>query len=271
MSDDRDAAESGAQGRTALEWNRDIAPGRVRASGAAPAKTVGITEILGRRVVSGVYGVGDVLPVEAELIAEMSVSRTTLREAVRTLVALGLLEVRPRTGTRVRPRRDWNLLNRDVLAWMTPEDGFNPELSAAIDEAREVFEPAAAALAATRASRRAVTRIRMAYDDMEAAAARDAIRDAILADRAFHLAILSATGNPILEAFDTAIDAVLGQLFRVAIENHMENFRRNLANHLRVLEAIERNRPEEARQAMLDTIWFTRRHLEKHNLTKEIR
>lgn len=254
-----------------MERNRDIAPGGVRVGGAAPAKTAGVTEILGRRVVSGVYAVGDLLPVEADLVQELSVSRTSLREAVRTLVALGLLEVRTRIGTRVRPRQDWNLLNRDVLAWMTPEDGFNAELSAAIDEAREVFEPAAAALTATRASRREVTRIRMAYDDMESAAASGSIPDAILADRAFHLAILSATGNPILAAFDAAIDAVLGQLFRIAIENHMENFRRNLANHLRVLEAIEQNRPEEARQAMLDTIWFTRRHLEKHNLTKEIR
>ena len=107
-----------------------------------------------------------------------------------------------------------------------------------------------------------------ALEKMEAAADSGDAVAAIRADREFHLAILASTGNPIIEAFDTAIDAVLGQLFRVAIEMHMENFRNNLVNHRNVLDAIERKDAASARQAMLDTIWFTRRHLERHNLTK---
>ncbi|MEN9059798.1 FadR/GntR family transcriptional regulator [Ponticoccus litoralis] len=121
-----------------------------------------------------------------------------------------------------------------------------------------------------RAERREITRIRLAYEAMEQAAEHDDVPAAIQADKDFHLAILAATGNPILQAFDTAIDAVLGQLFKAAIEIHMESFRKNLVNHLRVLEAIEQRRPEEARQAMLDMIGITRRHLEKYELTKPI-
>lgn len=235
-----------------------------------PAKASEVLDILGRRIVSGAYGEEAALPVEKDLIEELSVSRTTLREAIKTLSALGLLEVRTRHGTRVRPRQDWSLLSRDVLRWMQPDDGFNVELSSAIDEAREVFEPAACALAAVRAERREITRIRLAYEAMEQAAEHDDVPAAIQADKDFHLAILAATGNPILQAFDTAIDAVLGQLFKAAIEIHMESFRKNLVNHLRVLEAIEQRRPEEARQAMLDMIGITRRHLEKYELTKPI-
>lgn len=231
-----------------------------------PAKTAEVLEVLGRRVVMGEYPVGETLPIEAELIEEFAVSRTTLRETIKTLTALGLLEVRPRHGTRVRPRQDWTLLSRDVLRWMQPEDGVNVELSTAIDEAREVFEPAACALAAARGDRRKITAIRVAYDAMEQAAALDDVPGAIQADKDFHLAILAATGNPILEAFDTAIDAVLGMLFRAAIELHMESFRKNLVNHLRVLEAIEQGKPEEARQAMLDMISLTRRNLENYQL-----
>ncbi|MEY8800908.1 FadR/GntR family transcriptional regulator [Leisingera sp. XS_AS12] len=230
------------------------------------AKGSEMLETLGRRIVSGEYAVGETLPIEAELIEEFSVSRTTLREAIKTLTALGLLEVRPRHGTRVRPQREWTLLNRDVLRWMQPVNGFNVELSTAIDEAREVFEPAACALAAVRADRKEITRIRLAYEAMEQAAAEDDVPAAIQADKEFHLSILAATGNPILEAFDTAIDAVLGQLFRAAIEVHMESFRKNLVNHLRVLEAIEQGKPEEARQAMLDMISLTRRHLKNYKI-----
>lgn len=241
-----------------------------RAPLTRPAKASEVLEILGRRIVAGQYPLGATLPVEADLIKELGVSRTTLREAIKTLAALGLIEVRTRHGTRVRPRRDWSLLSRDVLRWMTPPDGVNVELSSSIDEAREVFEPAAAALAAARADRRQVTRIRLAYEDMEMAARQDDVPAAIQADKDFHLAILAATGNPILEAFDSAIEAVLGLLFKVAIELHMENFRKNLANHLRVLEAIETRDPDAARQAMLDTILFTRRELERHDLSKPI-
>ncbi len=233
-----------------------------------PAKVSEVLELLGRRIVSGHYPEGATLPVEAELIRELSVSRTTLREAMKTLVTLGLIEVRTRHGTSVRPRRHWSLLSRDVLRWMTPDDGVNIELSTAVDEAREVFEPAAAALAAQRAERRQITRIRLAYDEMELAAERGDATAAIQADKNFHLAILAATGNPILEAFDTAIEAVLGLLFKAAIHVHMDSFRENLGNHLRVLEAIEQGNPDAARQAMLDMIHFTRRSLERHHLIK---
>ncbi len=242
---------------------------RPKALGASqrPAKVAEALECLGRRIATGEVAEGSSLPVEAELVAELGVSRSTLREAVKTLVALGMVEVRTRHGTRVLPRRKWNILNRDVLLWMTQKGVLSPDLCTAIDEAREVIEPAAARFAAKRATRVQLIDIRRAYEDMELAAEADDIDGAIRADRAFHLAILAATKNPILEAFDTALDAVLGLLFEVATSTHMQNFRNNLDNHRHVLEAIERHDANAASAAMLETIWHTRSHLEAHNLT----
>lgn len=190
-------------------------------------------------------------------------SRSTVREAVRSLVTLGMVEVRTRAGTRVRPEWSWNLLNRDVLDWMMSVGTRDKHVLASIVETREMLEPEAAALAASRASVVEVAAISKAYEEMVIAAEAGDIEATIRADRSFHLAILLATDNPILMAFDTAIDAVLGLLFQVAAIDHREIFKANLKNHRRVLEAIRMRQPEEAAQAMRDTIGFTSRSLRK--------
>ena len=63
---------------------------------------------LARRILSGEIPAGHVLPSMQELSAELGVSRSAMREAVKVLSAKGMVEVRPRTGTRVRPRSNWN-------------------------------------------------------------------------------------------------------------------------------------------------------------------
>jgi DNA-binding FadR family transcriptional regulator len=75
---------------------------------------------LGSRIVSGKLAPGDVLPTEAALSESLDVSRTALREAIKILSAKGLIESRPKTGTRVKPRTSWNLLDPDVLSWHSP-------------------------------------------------------------------------------------------------------------------------------------------------------
>jgi DNA-binding FadR family transcriptional regulator len=72
---------------------------------------------LGRRVVGGTYAAGALLPNEDHLCIELAVSRTALREAIKVSAAKGLLEPRPRIGTRVRTTEQWNLLDPDILAW----------------------------------------------------------------------------------------------------------------------------------------------------------
>ena len=94
---------------------------------------------------------GSQLPTEGELCATMGVSRTILREAVKTLVAKGMLVTGPRTGTRTRPPADWNLLDPDVIRWRL-EAGVDQAFVRDILELRLAIEPEAAKLAAQRAN-----------------------------------------------------------------------------------------------------------------------
>ena len=100
---------------------------------------------LGLLVIRGVPAPGETLPDETALGEQFGVSRTVLREAIKVLAAKGLVEPRPRVGTRVRPRHGWNLLDCDVLSWRF-EAGPDETLLREITEIRGIIEPAAAAL-----------------------------------------------------------------------------------------------------------------------------
>src|SRR3989442_11488054 len=94
---------------------------------------------------------GDAFLSQPELSLQFNVSRPVLREALKMLGAKGLIESRPKTGTRVRPRADWNLLDPDVLSWQY-EIGPDKSFLQAICEVRLMFEPMTARFAAARAS-----------------------------------------------------------------------------------------------------------------------
>src|SRR5215471_14211518 len=123
---------------------------------------------IGVRILRGELQPGQLLPNEDELGGSLGVSRTVLREAIKVLAAKRLVESRPKTGTRVRPRDDWNLLDPDVLAWQLaagPVERFVSDLF----ELRQMIEPPAAAIAARRATPAEIRRIAQAYAAMEAA------------------------------------------------------------------------------------------------------
>src|SRR5438477_494398 len=104
-----------------------------------------VVHAIGVRIVGGELTPGEPLPSEDELTGELAVSRTVLREALKVLAAKGLVEPRPKTGTRVRERRFWNLLDPDVLAWRleTGSDS-DPGFFRDIIELRRIIEPEAA-------------------------------------------------------------------------------------------------------------------------------
>ena len=107
--------------------------------------------ILAREVLGGERAPGDALPNEDDLASRFGVSRSSVREAVKTLSAKGLIESRQRVGARVRARADWHMLDPDLLAWH-PDIRRDRPLVASLLEARRIIEPAAAELAAERAS-----------------------------------------------------------------------------------------------------------------------
>jgi DNA-binding FadR family transcriptional regulator len=162
-------------------------------------------------VLAGRYAPGEALPREDDLAGELGISRTSLREAVKVLSAKGLLEPRPRTGVRVRPREDWNLLDPVVLAWHPDLTG-DHALMRSLIETRRVIEPPAAGMAAARASAADLARIEAACLGIEAAYPANP-EAGIDADVAFHRAVIDASGNLILVRLIGAIEAALRAVF----------------------------------------------------------
>ena len=119
---------------------------------------------------SGAYRVGDRLPSEPELGAEFGVSRSTVREAVRELMSLGVLEIEHGRGTFVRSLRPDLLLRRDSLL-----DHGNDRIREELLEVRGIVEPEAAALAAERASEEDVERLHYDVERLAEAVGRGVI------------------------------------------------------------------------------------------------
>jgi GntR family galactonate operon transcriptional repressor len=223
--------------------------------GAKPGKIGAMVSTLGAAIVRGEFAPGMALPPEHELEARYGAGRSVVREAVKTLAAKGLVSVRPRHGTHVRPVHDWTLLDRDVLGWLRTGDGLDRDLLVALEETRAIIEPAAAALAAQRATPDDCLRINTALEAMESG--QHDPQAAIAADKAFHLAVLEATHNPVLRSFRGAIDAILSAVFDIAVGV----FAGNLPNHAAVARAIAAGDPAGARQAMETLLGYTHGHL----------
>ena len=209
---------------------------------------------LGRRVVSGAYPAGALLPNEDLLCQELQVSRTALREAVKVLAAKGLLEPRPRIGTRVRVRDQWNLLDPDILAWRCAT-GADPEFLRHLTELREIIEPAAASLAATSRTAPQLAAIGTALGQMRKALT---IAQWVEADLAFHTAVLRATNNPLLMPLAAIIGSALESLLGVTARSATD-FKRGLPDHQKVFEAIESGDAQSALHRMASMLADTRR------------
>ncbi|MBX6322868.1 MAG: FadR family transcriptional regulator [Rhodospirillaceae bacterium] len=232
---------------------RPLALPRVATAAPAGRRAVHGTVVreLARRILGGVFTPGTALPNEAELCAELKVSRSTLREAIRVLAAKGLVESRPRTGTRVREREDWDRLDPDLLQWageLEPDIDF----VAGLIEARRIIEPAAAEFAARRASARDLAAIEEAFEGMAAALPHD-IEAYCRSDLAFHSAILKASRNPVLAHLSGIIGAALMSAFRLTTE-HARSYQRTLQVHADVLDAIRLRDTAQARETMLRLI-----------------
>ncbi len=225
-----------------------------------PGRIYTVLTTLGREIAQGIIPAGAVLPPECDLESRLGVGRGVIREAIKTLSGKGLVSVRPRHGTRVLPRRDWSLLDRDVLNWLVGQENPDRELLLAVQEVRSIIEPAAAALAATRATKTDLLRINAALTAMEAS---DSQATATAADKAFHLAILDATHNPVLQGFRGAIDTILSAVFVVAVDSVDGWFDGNLPNHATIARAIEERDATKARDAMEQVLGYTQTHLSK--------
>jgi DNA-binding FadR family transcriptional regulator len=205
-----------------------------------------IAHKLGTAILSGEYIPGDTLSGEVAFSEALDVSRTAYREAVQVLAAKGLVESRPKTGTRVLPRNRWNLLDPDVLAWAFAGEP-DIDLVRALFELRAIVEPAAAALAAERRDRTDLNTMKDALTAMRRhTLATEAGR---AADREFHNAVLHATRNDALIVLSASIGAAVS--WTTQFKQRARALPRNpIPDHVRVYDAIAAADPVAASAAM---------------------
>jgi DNA-binding FadR family transcriptional regulator len=205
-----------------------------------------IAHDIGALIVTGQFKPGALLDNEVEASDRLQVSRSAYREAMRMLAAKGLVEARPKVGTRVSPLHRWHLLDPDVLAWIFAGEP-DPKLIDALFELRRIVEPPAAALAAVRRTSADLKTMERALEAMARyTLANEAGR---AADQEFHATLLTASANPFLESLTSGIAAAVARttLFK---QRHQPLARDPVPDHLRVYEAVRDRSPKRAQQAM---------------------
>jgi GntR family transcriptional regulator, galactonate operon transcriptional repressor len=208
---------------------------------------------IGRTIVGGRILPGEFLPTEPELGATYSVSRTSVREAMRVLSAKGLVEIRQKIGTRVQESDRWNIFDSDILRWHH-EEGQGDAVMLDLIELRQILEPAAAKLAASRAKmdhhrrmKASIEAMRLQLDNPEGFAR---------ADLDFHLAVYAASQNALMLQFGTVVGDFLGRVFMIQQQavrgrNALEL---DIQLHNEVYEAINRGDGELASENMLAVV-----------------
>jgi DNA-binding FadR family transcriptional regulator len=208
--------------------------------------THSVANRLGAAIVTGVYSANNPIPIEAQLCLQYDASRSVVREAVKMLTAKGLLDSRPRLGTRVQPETSWNLLDPDVLGWLL-ERRHSPALLIEFTELRLAVEPGAAALAATAARSADKDAIGAAIARMQAADRGD--DDPLDSDIAFHVAVLRASRNRFYAQLTGFVATALR--FSIRTTNRYKGVPlASVADHKRVADAIIAGRAAAAADAM---------------------
>ena len=211
-------------------------------SGRGQVKSV--VDILGQRIAAGQYVEGETLPVEQDLADSLSVGRNALREAVKVLSGKGLISTAPRSGTKIRPKDEWNMLDPDVLSWHADPETATPEFLLALLEIRRIIEPKAAELAASRATREDVAAILSAYDDMQKY--QDDPDRRVVADIQLHTAILEASHNAFISHFKHAVATYLKAHFKIGWETDTDKLQADLELHHDIAWSIARGKVKTA-------------------------
>ncbi|WP_085930193.1 FadR/GntR family transcriptional regulator [Asticcacaulis biprosthecium] len=201
---------------------------------------------LGVDILRGVYRQGEILPNEIDSSSSLDISRSAYREAIRILAAKGMVESRPKTGTRVTERARWNLLDPEVLGWMFETEPPH-DFVKALFELRLITEPAAAELAAQRRTDEQIESMRHSLDIMK----RETLQTEAgrRADLEFHHVLIQATDNEALASLSSSIGAAVSWTTRYKAR-HNALTRDPVPDHERVFEAVAAGDGRAARWCM---------------------
>ncbi|MCB1486615.1 MAG: FadR family transcriptional regulator [Bauldia sp.] len=213
---------------------------------------------LGLAIVRGDYAPGQSLPPELQLCEMLGVSRTAMREAVRGLVAKGLVDSQPKLGTRVRESANWNHLDLDVMRWRIEATDTETYLQKMF-ELRYATEPAAAALAAVHAEAGDREQIKADYQAMVDAGSDN--EKWVRADLDFHRSIYLATHNEFFWPIGQLFSFALEQMFGIAAQGSHRP--RAIVEHGDLMSAIVSGKPDLARAAALTLLSNASKDIER--------
>ena len=219
---------------------------------------VTIARGIGERILGGEFPPGTSLPNEAEWGKAYKASRTAVREALKTLMAKGLISSRPKIGSRVEPRSSWNILDREVMEWhhaAADRKGF----IAKTQEARKLLEPGIAEIAATKRTPAQLERLAEALRAMEKA---KTVADIISADIEFHAALVDCANNELLVPFGIIIEKALATLFEFTTTRNPD-YDVALKMHRTIVQKVRSGDGGGAKRAMIALLGDTDKVLQR--------
>lgn len=221
-----------------------------------------VIEQIKNMIIDGTLKKGDRLPSERELVESLEVSRTSVREAIRALQIMGLIECRQGEGNFIRQNFENTLLEPISIMFMLQES--NPE---EVLEVRKIIEVETAALAVSRITAKQLNELKNIADSFKTCRNENIN---VKYDKEFHYKIAKASGNlliiNILNAMSSLMDSFLIDARKKILIN--EDNLLVLANqHERIYEAIRDGSEERASQEMKKHLDFTNEYIKKN--TKE--
>ena len=203
-------------------------------------------------IVNGAYPVGSLLPPKEDLMAQLGVSNTTLREALQTLAAKGMVAAKAKVGTRVLGETHWNMFDAEILAWRL-RIGMPAAFLARLFEIRQTLEPVAAALAAERRDGADLAQLKTVVEALGAAIYERA--SFVAADVGFHQCVLEISGNPFMHSLAALIGTALSASFTLSAPTEAPEMSSLVyRQHKAIVDAIERRDPQGASDAMMTVI-----------------
>ena len=203
---------------------------------------------------------GDRLPPERDLAKLFGVSRPTLRAAIRSLAAVGVLQARQGAGTFVVTAKGLPALDSSPLRLMAALHGFT---TAEMFEARQSLEMAIAGLAAERATSDQMAS--MAEELASMYASIDEPEQYLVHDMIFHQTIAAASGNRILTALMNMVATILFDVRRKTVQR-AHDFKESAEMHRQIYRAIRDHNPEAARNAMRDHLMLAQKAQESEEV-----
>jgi DNA-binding FadR family transcriptional regulator len=222
-------------------------------------------DLLGEAIVAGRFPPGGSLPPEPQLCETYGVSRTVIREAVKSLVAKGLLVTGPKLGTRVLAGDQWNWFDPSVVSWQS-KTGLTHEFLRDLQELRRVVEPAAVRMAAERATAQDIAEIEAAYAGMKQAVEQGG--DYVANDLRFHQGLLRACHNRMVVQMSKALGPLLRTSFEISTLRP-DGPGLSLPLHRAVLDAVIARAPRRAEKASLVLIDGAREDIDEVLATRQ--